>query len=72
MLLAYRADTLLLRVDDDDPATGAALPSSGKGLVGMRERAAALGGTVEAGPGPDGGFRVSVRLPLATPPQEKP
>ncbi|MFI1798029.1 sensor histidine kinase [Streptomyces sp. NPDC020379] len=72
VLLAYRPDALLLRVDDDGPATGAALPSGGKGLVGMRERAAALGGTVEAGPRPDGGFRVSVRLPLTTPPQEKP
>ncbi|MEU2870648.1 histidine kinase [Streptomyces olivoreticuli] len=70
--LSYRPDALGLRVDDDGPATRAALPSSGNGLVGMRERAAALGGTVEAGPRPDGGFRVSVRLPLATPHQENP
>lgn len=36
----------------------------GQGILGMQERAAALGGVVEAGPRPDGGFRVFARLPL--------
>ncbi|WP_238014191.1 sensor histidine kinase [Dactylosporangium sp. AC04546] len=36
----------------------------GHGLTGMRERAAMLGGTVYAGPGPAGGFLVEVRLPV--------
>ncbi|MFI2297839.1 sensor histidine kinase [Actinacidiphila glaucinigra] len=39
---------------------------TGHGLIGLRERAAALGGTAETGPGPDGtGFRVRVRFPPA-------
>jgi signal transduction histidine kinase len=36
----------------------------GQGILGMKERAAALGGMIEAGIGPDGGFRVLARLPL--------
>ncbi|MCW8382227.1 sensor histidine kinase [Streptomyces justiciae] len=37
-------------------------PSSGRGLAGMRERAARHAGTVEAGPTPDGGYRVAAVL----------
>ncbi|MGW7404930.1 sensor histidine kinase [Streptomyces sp. NPDC054833] len=55
---------LRLRIDDDGPATGEDAGGSGNGLAGMRERAAALGGTIEAGPRPDGGFRVLAVLPL--------
>jgi signal transduction histidine kinase len=36
----------------------------GQGILGMKERATALGGVVEAGPRPDGGFRVFAWLPL--------
>jgi signal transduction histidine kinase len=38
--------------------------TGGHGLMGMRERATMLGGTLDAGPVPDGGFRVVAVLPL--------
>ncbi|MFB9442673.1 sensor histidine kinase [Dactylosporangium vinaceum] len=40
------------------------LPSSGRGLAGMRERVAMFGGTLEAAERPEGGFRVVATLPL--------
>ncbi|MGW0707407.1 sensor histidine kinase [Streptomyces sp. NPDC002643] len=58
---------LRLRIDDDGPATGTDAGGSGSGLMGMRERAAALGGTIEAGPRDDGGFRVLAVLPVRAP-----
>ncbi|NBE50457.1 sensor histidine kinase [Streptomyces boluensis] len=65
----YDGGTLELTVDDDGPATRAEAGGSGNGLAGMRERAVALGGTIEAGTRPDGGFRVRAVLPQR--PQEK-
>ncbi len=62
--LEYRPRALSVRVDDDGPATGGERHGGGNGLVGMRERAAALGGEVTAGPRGDGGFRVVATLPL--------
>ncbi|WP_167355559.1 sensor histidine kinase [Streptomyces atriruber] len=65
VLVRHEAASLTLRIDDDGPSTGAEAGGSGNGLAGMRERAAALDGTIEAGPRPDGGFRVTAVLPLA-------
>jgi len=44
-------------------AAGSAL-DAGHGLAGMRERVSALGGTLSAGPHPDGGFRVAATIPV--------
>lgn len=54
---------IVIRVEDDGPGATFA-DGSGFGLQGMRERAGALGGTLEAGPRPDGGFLVVADLPL--------
>lgn len=62
--IAYAPGRLRLRIDDDGPATGTDQGGSGNGLAGMRERAAALGGTIEAGTRTDGGFRVDADLPI--------
>jgi len=43
--------------------TGAAPPGAGRGITGMRERVAVLGGTFTAGPQPGGGFRVHAVIP---------
>ncbi|WP_309050530.1 histidine kinase [Streptomyces sp.] len=57
--------TVLVRDDGHGPRVPAAAPVTGHGLVGIRERAAAHGGSVSAGPGPDGrGFEVRVLLPV--------
>ncbi|MFF0013659.1 sensor histidine kinase [Streptomyces sp. NPDC005374] len=69
--LEHGVGALRLRIDDDGPGTGADAGGSGNGLAGMRERAAALGGTIEAGPRPDGGFRVLAVLPLDVKAQEE-
>jgi signal transduction histidine kinase len=54
-------------VEVTDNGRGAPGPSAGSGLGirGMRERASSVGGTLEAGPLPSGGFRVFARLPTA-------
>jgi signal transduction histidine kinase len=63
--IAYGHGDLTVQVDDDGRGPGAQdNAGSSKGILGMRERVAALDGALEAGPRPGGGFRVRARLPL--------
>lgn len=55
---------------DDGPAR-AGTSGTGLGLIGMRERVATHGGSSEIGPRRTGGYRVRVRLPLATAPKQR-
>lgn len=61
--LAFAPGAAALRVRDDG-AGAAASGACGFGLAGLRERAAQLGGTLSAGPRPDGGFLLEVEVPL--------
>jgi signal transduction histidine kinase len=73
VVLDYGPDLLEVEVRDDgrgaagsdpDADAGPPTPSGGFGLVGMRQRAALLEGSVDAGPAEAGGFRVTARLPV--------
>ncbi|MET9750681.1 sensor histidine kinase [Streptomyces ardesiacus] len=59
----YRPDALAIRVDDDGKATLHPVPTSGLGLLGMRERVTALGGRLHTEPRSTGGFTVQAELP---------
>jgi len=59
--LRYAGDALRLRIRDNGP--GLADRHTGHGLLGMRERAAAVGGSLQTGPAPGGGFRIEAELP---------
>ncbi|MEV0219589.1 sensor histidine kinase [Streptomyces sp. NPDC050704] len=70
--IEYTPDRLVVRIRDEGHGGPAARTDAahgghglgGHGMVGMRERASAVGGRFEAGPGPDGGFTVRAELPL--------
>jgi signal transduction histidine kinase len=68
--ISYRPSEVLIEIVDDGPGDAARQRSrsGGNGLLGMRERAATLGGELGAGPTPAGGFRVEARLPIAPAP----
>jgi signal transduction histidine kinase len=64
--LGYTPAALSLTVEDEGrPRTWSSRPAAGgHGIVGMRERVAALGGRMSAGPRSEGGYRVFAELPL--------
>ncbi|GAA1278416.1 hypothetical protein Psi02_60290 [Planotetraspora silvatica] len=69
--ITYRPTLLALRIADDGPGPSAQEDTAdrpretpGHGLIGMRERAVALGGWFVAGPAPAGGFLIQAGLPL--------
>jgi signal transduction histidine kinase len=61
--IEFSEDTLRLRVRDDGPGTSQE-PADGHGLLGMRERAIMVGGTLTVGPPAQGGFEVAAELPI--------
>lgn len=70
VLLQWTPTSVVLEVTDDGRGAAADSDGRGQGVLGMRERAAMLGGTLSVGPRPGGGFRVRAEIP--TPPVEVP
>jgi signal transduction histidine kinase len=71
--LAWTAAELTVSVrDEGSQGPRPTPPRGGHGVIGMRERAALHGGSVDIGPHPDGGFAVRLRLPLVTPSPDHP
>jgi signal transduction histidine kinase len=64
--VGYGDDVLTLQITDDGAGpTSSTMDNRGNGIPGMRERAAALGGSLVAGPGASGGFQVDATLPAS-------
>jgi hypothetical protein len=61
--LTIDVSAVAIEISDDGQAV-TSLPGSGHGIMGMRERALLLGGSLTAGPRAAGGFRVAARLPI--------
>ena len=62
--VSLRYDEHSLEIEVVDDGRGGTVDGRGHGLIGMRERTALYGGELDAGPRPQGGFRVRARLPV--------
>jgi signal transduction histidine kinase len=62
--IRYEADAIELEVVDDGRGPAPDEAQSGQGIIGMRERAALVGGALRVGRAPGGGFAVDARIPL--------
>jgi len=65
--LDYRPDALHLRVSDTGPGQAQDRPTPGHGLIGMRDRATMVGGSLTYGRGDGGGFTIEAELPIEAP-----
>lgn len=63
VMIEWKPGTIRVVVSDNGRGAASLSDGRGNGLIGMRERAAMLGGALTAGPGPSGGFRVEASLP---------
>ena len=63
VVVNYGDSQIEVMVLDDGSGVGNG-DGGGHGLVGMRERVSVYGGELDAGPQPDGGYRLRARLPL--------
>jgi len=61
--IGYQRDGMVVEIGDNGRGAAAGRDGGGYGLIGMRERATAVGGRLEAGPAPLGGFTVRAWLP---------
>ena len=65
MFVGHTSEAVHVEVSDTGgTASAPAGPGGGRGLLGLRERLAVYGGTLEAGPRPTGGFRVRAVRPV--------
>jgi signal transduction histidine kinase len=66
--VTYAPDSIRVEITDSGgSSTSAAGTGSGRGLIGLRERLAVYGGTLQAGIRPTGGYRVSAEIPIDQP-----